>query len=88
MGLGIKSTYEEKTLEFLPDDIYCSRMISEVLEWIPKKNYTYDVMDIARKLGREVFPDEIRDTKTGRSKNRFIAYCINVYGRSLKDKRK
>ena len=83
MGLGIKSLYEERQLEFLRDDVYCSRMLNEVMEILPRRNYSEAVRDISIKLGKDISIDDIRDTKRGMKKDRWVAYCINLYGKSL-----
>jgi hypothetical protein len=80
MGLGIKPLYEERRMEFLPDNVYCLKMISEVVEFLPTL-YAEPVAEICKANGKEVDLSEIRRVKSGRLHDRFIAYCINSYGK-------
>lgn len=82
MGLGIKPLYEERRLEFLPDKTYCMKMIAEVIEYIPR-NYVDAVVEISKTYGHEISDKaRVRDIYEGRGVDRYIAFCINAYGKT------
>jgi hypothetical protein len=87
MGLGIKTEYEERLPEFLRDDVYCSRMINEVIEYLPRRNFSEPVREIAKKLGKDITNDDVRETRQGIKKDRFVAYCLNLYGKTFMKKK-
>lgn len=82
MSLGIQSIYEEKKLEFMPNHIYWHHMIGEVVGFV-RGRYVDNVVDISRKLGKELTKDEVRECMSGHNKgNRWAAFCINLYGKT------
>lgn len=83
MALGIKPLIEEKHWEFLGDRAYCRKMIIEVDEAIPFRGWAESVWEICKAHGKEVDMAEIREVRQLRKHDRFIAYCINAYGKLL-----